>query len=84
MRMASVSNQHFRTARRMLDLTQVQVAEEIGINQGSLSNFESGRRPLTDRNRKKLTTFLQRRMQAVGIQGNLESVTVALQGQQRS
>ena len=80
MRMASVSNQHFRTARRMLDLTQAQVAKEIGTDQGSLSNFESGRRPLTDRNRKKLVTFLQRRMQAVGIRGSLESAGMELRG----
>ncbi len=80
MRMETVSNQHFRTARRMLDLTQIQVAKEIGIDQGSLSNFEKGRRPLTERNRKKLVTFLQRRMQAVGIRGSLESVGMALQG----
>ncbi len=80
MRMASVSNQHFRTARRMLDLTQAQVAKEIGTDQGSLSNFESGRRPLTDRNRKKLVTFLQRRMQAVGIRGSLESTGMELRG----
>ena len=84
MRMASASNKHFRTARRLLDLTQVQVAAEIGIDQGSLSSFESGRRPLTERNRKKLVTFLQRRMQAVGIQGNLESTGMELQGQQRA
>ena len=82
MRIASASNKHFRTARRLLDLTQTQVAAEIGIDQGSLSSFESGSRPLTDRNRKKLVTFLTRRMQAVGIQGNLESPGMALQGRQ--
>ncbi len=82
MRMASVSNQHFRTARRMLDLTQAQVAEEIGIDQGSLSNVEKGRRPLTEGNRKKLVTFLQRRMQAVGIRGSLESAGMELRGHQ--
>lgn len=80
MGIATVSNQHFRTARRMLDLTQIQVAKEIGIDQGSLSNFESGRRPLTERNRKKLVTFLQRRMQAVGIRGSLERAGMALGG----
>ena len=84
MRMALASNKHFRTARRLLVLTQTQVAAEIGIDQGSLSSFESGSRPLTERNRKKLVTFLQRRMQAVGIQGDLESTGMELQSQQRA
>ena len=71
------SNLNFRLARRMLDLTQVEVAEAIGISQGELSNFEKGRRPLTERNRERLVKFLTRRMEVEGISGGLEKIGIA-------
>ena len=71
------SNLNFRLARRMLDLTQVEVAEAIKISQGELSNFEKSVRPLSKNNRKKLTTFLQRRLEARGFSGGLEKFGIA-------
>ena len=71
------SNLNFRLARRMLDLTQVEVSKAIGISQGELSNFEKGRRPLTERNRERLVQFLTRRMEVEGISGGLEKIGIA-------
>ena len=71
------SNLNFRMARRMLDLTQAKVSKAIGISQGELSNFEKSVRPLSKNDRKKLTTFLQNRLAAVGFSGGLDKIGIA-------
>ena len=79
MPVVSINNQRFRMARRMLDLSQEEVAEGIGIGQPDLSNFEKSVRPLSERNRKKLVTFLKRRLEAAGIKLNLVSDEITLE-----
>jgi transcriptional regulator with XRE-family HTH domain len=53
-----------RTIRRQLGVTQVELAERLGLHQSTISRFEKGSLPLDERTRLALEALVARQEQA--------------------